>query len=121
MVDELACFVVAANYDQLSEEARVQAKIRVLDALGCAIGALASPVIGMITAQNDDFGGNPCCTLIGGDRLPPTVRHFITVPWCASWILMTATLPKEKPAIRATTLGQCWQPVNMPMGLAGIF
>src|SRR4030042_991046 len=76
MVDELACFVVAAKYDQLSEAARAQAKIRVLDALGCAIGALDADPIRMIAAQNDDFGGHPRCTLIGGGRTAPDRAAF---------------------------------------------
>jgi len=76
MVDELASFVVAADYGQLSQAARVQAKIRVLDALGCAIGALDAPVIKMIADQNDDFGGNPRCTLIGGGRTAPDRAAF---------------------------------------------
>ena len=40
--EQLAAFVVRASYDDLSEAARTQLKIRVLDALGCAIGALAA-------------------------------------------------------------------------------
>lgn len=76
MVDELASFVFAADYSQLSQVARVQAKIRVLDALGCAIGALDAPVIRMLAAQNDDFGGNPRCTLIGGGRTAPDRAAF---------------------------------------------
>lgn len=76
MVDELASFVVKAEYDQLSEEARLQAKIRLLDALGCALGALGSPVIEAIAAQIDDFGGNPSCTLIGGGRTAPDRAAF---------------------------------------------
>src|SRR4030042_424573 len=76
MLADLASFVVNANYGQLSETARVQAKIRVLDALGCAIGALDAEPIGMIAAQNDDFGGNPRCTLIGGGRTAPDRAAF---------------------------------------------
>lgn len=71
MVDELAAFVVAADYSQLSNEARIQAKIRVLDALGCAIGALGAPMIQAISDQTKDFGGNPKCTLIGGGWTAP--------------------------------------------------
>ena len=71
MLADLASFVVNANYGQLSETARVQAKIRVLDALGCAIGALDAEPIKMIATQNADFGGNPLCTLIGGGRTAP--------------------------------------------------
>jgi 2-methylcitrate dehydratase len=76
MVDELASFVYNAEYAQLSHAARVQAKIRVLDALGCAIGALDAAPIRMIAAQNDDFGGNPLCTLIGGGRTAPDRAAF---------------------------------------------
>jgi len=76
MVDELASFVVAADYSQLSQAARVQAKIRVLDALGCAIGALDAPVIKMLVTQNDDFGGNPRCTQIGDGRTAPDRAAF---------------------------------------------
>jgi len=76
MVNELAAFVVAANYDQLSDAARVQAKIRVLDALGCALGALGSDVIREIADQNDEFGGNPLSTLIGGGQTAPDRAAF---------------------------------------------
>jgi len=38
--EQLAAFVVRASFDDLSIESRRQLKIRVLDALGCAIGAL---------------------------------------------------------------------------------
>ena len=76
MVHELAAFVVAAEYNQLSENARLQARVRVLDALGCAIGALDAPVIQAIAAQNQDFGGNPRCTLIGGGQTAPDRAAF---------------------------------------------
>jgi 2-methylcitrate dehydratase len=39
-VEELADFVMRASYDSLSEAARDQIKIPILDSLGCAIGAL---------------------------------------------------------------------------------
>ena len=50
-VERLAAFVVRAAYEDLSEEARRELKIRVLDALGCAIGAMEGPPIEMIQAQ----------------------------------------------------------------------
>lgn len=76
MVNELASFVVAAEYEQLSEAARAQAKIRVLDALGCAIGAIGAPVIRALAAQEDEFGGNRLCTLIGGGQTAPDRAAF---------------------------------------------
>jgi 2-methylcitrate dehydratase len=67
-VEELARFVGQARYDILSLEARREVKIRVLDALGCAIGALAGPPIERLRAYLQEQGGNAMATLIGGGR-----------------------------------------------------
>jgi 2-methylcitrate dehydratase len=69
--EQLAAFVVRAAYDDLSEAARQQLKIRVLDTLGCAVGALEGEPVRLIRAQLDDFGEAGRCTLIGGGRLAP--------------------------------------------------
>ena len=45
-VERLAAFAEGASWEKLSKEAREQLKVRIIDALGCAIGALD--------------GGNPC-------------------------------------------------------------
>jgi 2-methylcitrate dehydratase len=70
-VEELAAFVKRASYNALSQEARQQLKIRILDAIGCGIGALESEPIRLIRAQVDEFGGSGKCTLIGGGRTAP--------------------------------------------------
>src|ERR1700693_5013323 len=75
-VEQLAAFVVRATYEDLSEVARRELKIRVLDTLGCAIGALAGPPIKMLRAQLADFGGNPLVTLIGGGKTAPDRAAF---------------------------------------------
>jgi 2-methylcitrate dehydratase len=69
--EQLAAFVVRAAYEDLSEAARPQLKIRVLDALGCAVGALEGEPVRLIRAQLDDFGEAGRCTLIGGGRSAP--------------------------------------------------
>ena len=66
----------SATYEDLSEEARQALKIHVLDALGCAIGALDGPPIRMLRAQLEDFGGNPLVTLIGGGKTAPDRAAF---------------------------------------------
>ena len=71
LVNELAQFVVGASFQALSPAAKQELKIRVLDALGCAIGALEGEPIRMLQAQLDDFGGKPHCTLIGGGKTAP--------------------------------------------------
>lgn len=75
-VEQLADFVARMTYDDLSEEARQQLKIRVLDALGCAIGALEGPPIAMLRAQLEDFGGRPLVTLIGDGKTAPDRAAF---------------------------------------------
>jgi 2-methylcitrate dehydratase len=76
MLDQLAAFVVATKYEALSETAIHQAKIRILDALACAIGALDGEPIRMVRAQIEDFGGQDRCTLIGGGRTAPDRAAF---------------------------------------------
>jgi 2-methylcitrate dehydratase len=48
----------------------------VLDALGCAIGALDGPPPRLIREQVNDFGGAAHCTLIGGGRTAPDRAAF---------------------------------------------
>src|SRR5579872_4873448 len=74
--EQLAAFVVRMTYDDLSEEACQQLKIRILDALGCAFGALDGPPLQMLRAQLEDFGGNPLVTLIGGGKTAPDRAAF---------------------------------------------
>jgi len=71
LVEQLAAFVVRVTYEDLSEEARHQLKIRILDALGCAIGALEGPPLKILRAQLEDFGGRPLVTLINGGKTAP--------------------------------------------------
>lgn len=67
----LARFAARASWDDLSEEARSALKIRVLDSLGCAIGALDAQLIHAVREQIEDFGGRSHCTVIGGGRTAP--------------------------------------------------
>ncbi len=76
LVHELAQFVVGASFQSLSSAAKQELKIRVLDALGCAIGALEGEPIRILRAQLEDFGGTPHCTLIGGGKTAPDLAAF---------------------------------------------
>ncbi len=64
-VESLAAFVTRARCEDMSEAARLQIRIRVLDSIGCAIGALDGEPMGPLGAQLDEFGGNGLCTVIG--------------------------------------------------------
>lgn len=74
--EQLAAFVVRASYGDLSAAARHQLTIRVLDALGCAIGALDGEPVRMVRRHIDDFGGTGRSTLIGGGRTAPDRAAF---------------------------------------------
>jgi 2-methylcitrate dehydratase len=68
---KLAAFVLGSRYEDLSDGARLQLKIRILDALGCAIGALGSSMASTLRDHTGGFGVEGQCTLIGGQRSAP--------------------------------------------------
>ena len=71
IVHDLAKFIDKVSFDDLSEEARKQLKIRLLDSLGTAIGAIEGPPVKAIRSMLDDFGGAEQSTLIGGGKTTP--------------------------------------------------
>ena len=70
-VEKLAAFVAGVSYEDLPETAVRALKIRVLDALGCAIGALGGEPVRLVREQIEEFGANPLTTLIGGGKTAP--------------------------------------------------
>ncbi|MGH7557274.1 MAG: MmgE/PrpD family protein [Gemmatimonadota bacterium] len=75
-VERLAAFSERADYGDISEAAREQLGVRVLDSLGCAIGALDGEPVRMIREHLEDFGGAGRCGLIGGGRTAPDRAAF---------------------------------------------
>jgi 2-methylcitrate dehydratase len=69
--ERLARFVAGRSFGDLSADAVGELKIRVLDALGCALGALDAAPVQMVGRVVDELGGRPHCTLIGGRRSAP--------------------------------------------------
>jgi 2-methylcitrate dehydratase len=65
---QLAEFVSRTSFDDISNAARLQLKIRVLDSLGCAIGAIDGGPVELVRDQVEEFDGKGSCTLIGGGR-----------------------------------------------------
>jgi 2-methylcitrate dehydratase len=79
MLDQLAAFVVGTKYEDLSEIALHQEKIRILDALACAIGALEGEPINIIRDQIREFAEDGRCTLIGGGWAAPDRAAFYNI------------------------------------------
>ncbi len=69
--EQLAAFVQMARYQELSDAARDQIKVRILDAIGCAIGAVEGDPMRAIRAEIAEFGGTPRCSLIGNKKSSP--------------------------------------------------
>lgn len=76
MLEQMAAFVARSKYEDLSQTAIHQAKVRILDSLGCAIGALDGEPIGIIRQQIHEFGGEGLSTLVGGGRTAPDRAAF---------------------------------------------
>jgi 2-methylcitrate dehydratase len=75
-VQELARFVEEARFEDLSAAALEQLKIRVLDTIGVAIGALGAPLMQAVRGLVLELGGRPHATLIGGGRTAPDRAAF---------------------------------------------
>lgn len=74
--EQLAAFAEDAQWEDLSPEAQESLKIRILDSLGCAYGALSGEPTRMIRRDIEEFGGNPLCTMIGGGKTSPDRAAF---------------------------------------------
>lgn len=71
VVDELAAFAVRASFADLTSQAVEQVRIRVLDAFGCALGALGAYPVRLLGEHIDELGGHPRCTVLGRGRSAP--------------------------------------------------
>lgn len=73
---QLAEFVTRSRFEDLSKGAQQQLKIRVLDALGCAIGAIECEPARILRQQLEEFDKDGPCSLIGGGRASPCGAAF---------------------------------------------
>jgi 2-methylcitrate dehydratase len=71
VADQLARFAAAATWDDVPAEARETLELRLLDALGCAIGAQEGLPVRAIRADLAELGGEPRCSFVGGGRGTP--------------------------------------------------
>jgi len=74
--EELAKFAISSSFEDISGQAVGQLKIRVLDSLGCAIGALQGQPVKLVCKLESEFGGLPLCSLIGGGKSSPDRTAF---------------------------------------------
>jgi 2-methylcitrate dehydratase len=76
-VRQLAEFISRVRYEDLSETARQQLKIRILDSIACGIGAVEGEPIQMIRSYLREVGGTTYCTLLATkERTSPDRAAF---------------------------------------------
>jgi 2-methylcitrate dehydratase len=71
IVQQMASFIQKSGYRDLSPEARRQIKIRILDSLGTAVGAVEGAPVRMLRAHIKEFCPTGRCMLIGGGTTTP--------------------------------------------------
>ena len=71
VVEQLATFVARSSYEDLSGNARLQLKIRILDTLGCAIGAIGAEPVRKVRGYAKAWVADGPCTFIGGESGVP--------------------------------------------------
>jgi len=76
IVQKMASFIKNAKFKDLSGSSREQLKIRILDSLGVAIGAIRAETIRALRVHIDEFGRSAQCALIGGGRTSPDFAAF---------------------------------------------
>lgn len=64
-VEQMAEFVDTVRFEALGSDTRQQLKIRILDSLGCSLGALHAHPMQMIRRYISELGSGGSCTLIG--------------------------------------------------------
>ncbi|HEX5004835.1 MAG TPA: MmgE/PrpD family protein [Gemmatimonadales bacterium] len=76
LAEHLARFAALSSYDDLSEPAREQLKIRLLDSLACAIAALDGAPVRLVRAQVTALDASGPCSLVGGGSATPDRAAF---------------------------------------------
>jgi 2-methylcitrate dehydratase len=74
--ERLATFVRRSSYEDLSDTVRERLKIRILDSLGCAVGALEGEPVQILRRQIGELEPEGKCTLIGGGTSAPDSAAF---------------------------------------------
>lgn len=77
VVEQLGNWASTMTWNDLSPTARSALKGRVLDAVGCALGALSAKPIRSIGQLTGELGGEALATCIGGGKTAPDRAAFV--------------------------------------------
>jgi 2-methylcitrate dehydratase len=76
LAERLVAFALGVKYEDLPKEVVVEARRRLVDALGCAVGALDEPSSSIARRVARRFQGTPSVGLIGGGTSAPDWAAF---------------------------------------------
>ena len=76
LAGRLVAFALSTRYEDLPEGVVVEARRRLVDALGCAVGALEEPASSVARRIAARFQGTPSVRLIGGGTAAPDWAAF---------------------------------------------
>jgi 2-methylcitrate dehydratase len=76
LAERLAAFALETRFEDLPSNVIVEARRRLLDAMACAVGALAEPAPTIARRVAGRFVGTPSVTLIGGGQSAPDSSAF---------------------------------------------
>lgn len=76
IVEDLGEFAASRTLGDLQGSTVRALKIRILDSLGCAIGALDAPPVKALKKTLAEFGSARQCSLVGGGKLDPEGATF---------------------------------------------
>jgi 2-methylcitrate dehydratase len=71
VLEEMAEFIVRSTPESVLPARRLDLKIRILDSLGCAVGALGGEPVRHVRQFVTDFASEGSCTLVGGGQSAP--------------------------------------------------
>jgi 2-methylcitrate dehydratase len=74
--EQLADWATSANFKRIHSAPRHRIKLHLLDAIGCALGALHAEPIQSIRREESSANASGPCTLIGGGRSTPERAAF---------------------------------------------
>src|SRR5256885_883666 len=75
-LEQIADWAASRTFADIKPADRPYLKLLVLDAIGCAIGALGHQPILTVRALTDDLGGSGWCTMLGGGKSAPDRAAF---------------------------------------------
>jgi len=109
LADQFAEYTCALRFEDLSRETVNEVKRRIIDSIGCALGAWNEEPCRIAREVASEFSAKHGATIIGTHhQAPPDWAAFAT-GCCIRYFDYNDTYLSKEPAIRATIFPRCWR------------